>query len=98
MELLRTNIAKPPGGVAVYPHAVGAVAVLWVFETELPVAHARSIPVSEGRRLGVPHTVTLGGSYTSSFVSIWKIDTSSFRAVATIATLCGLFLPFRNRQ
>jgi hypothetical protein len=42
-------------------------------------------PADEGRRAGGPQALTSGGSYTSSRSSIWKIDTSSFRAVATIA-------------
>ena len=42
-------------------------------------------PADEGRRAGGPQALTSGGSYTSVRSSIWKIDTSSFRAVATIA-------------
>ena len=33
----------------------------------------------------------VGGSYSSSLVSMWKIDTSSLRPVATRATFSGLF-------
>ena len=42
-------------------------------------------PADEGRRLGGPQALTSGGSYTSFRSNIWKIDTSSFNAVATIA-------------
>ena len=42
-------------------------------------------PPDEGRRAGGPQALTSGGSYTSVRSSMWKIDTSSFRAVATIA-------------
>lgn len=89
---------RPPEGGAVYPHAASAEAVLSVTSVETPTAHDHSMPASEGRLSGVPQALTSGGSYTSSFLSIWKINTSSFRAVATTATLCGLFLLFRNRQ
>ncbi len=69
--------------------------VLSVIPVASPVAHGHSMPVSEGRRSGVPHVLTPGGLYTSFRSSIWKIATSSFRAVATIASF--ELLRFSNR-
>jgi hypothetical protein len=48
--------------------------------------------------LRVSQALTSGGSYGSLFLSMLNNATNSFRAVATIATLCGLFRLFRNRQ
>jgi hypothetical protein len=49
---------EPPEGVAVYPHAVGAVrCCLWPQESHQPLTD-RNMPVSEGRRSGVPHALT----------------------------------------
>ena len=68
------------------------------YDTLILAAHDRSMPAAEGRLSGVSQALIPGGSYSCLFLSIWKIDTSSFLAVATIATLCGLFLLSRNRQ
>ena len=70
--------------------------VLSLTFSNIPVAHCRSTPTSEGRLIGVPHALTLGGSYTSFRSSMWKIDTNSFRAVATIASFELLRLAKRS--
>ena len=54
-------------------------------ETAVAVAVAVHKPVGDRRRTGGGQQFTPGGSYTSSRSSIWYIETSSFRAVATIA-------------
>ena len=50
------------------------------------------------RRSSVSQAPTSGGSFSSFFLSILNSATNNFRAVAKIATLCGLFRLFRIRQ
>ena len=55
-------------------------------ETAVAMAVAvRERAIDRRRTGGGDQQLTPGGSYTSSRSSIWYIETSSFRAVATIA-------------